>query len=123
MFCTEFKVSSGFEFTPAAPSASQQTLLSMIRTFWLWTVARLTPEERERMAFMLNNTPPFGKRVPKFDGKRVVGRPGACSAREYEGLLRCNHLLVFQIPGKMDSEEARLWREVPEVAVIVWEED
>lgn len=115
-------MSPGFGFTPA-PSASQQTLLSMIRTFWLWTVARLTPEERERMAFMLNNTPPFGKRVPKFDGKRIVGQPGSCSAREYEGLLRCCPMLVFQIPGKLDSEEATLWREAAEVMVIVWEED
>lgn len=98
-------------------------MLSMIRTFWLWTVARLTPEEREWMAVMLNSTPPFGKRVPKFNGKRIVGRPGACSAREYEGLLRCNHLLVCQIPGKADSEETRLWRETPEVMVMVWDED
>ena len=75
-------MSPGFEFAPAVPNASQQTMLSMIRTFWLWTVARLTPEEREWMAVMLDSTPPFGKRVPKFNGKRIVGRPGTCPARE-----------------------------------------
>jgi len=119
----EFKVSSGFEFSPAVPSASQQTLLSMIRTFWIWTLSGFTPEQRDRTAFMLDATPPYGKRVPRFKGKAVVDRPGDCSARVYEGLFRCLPLLVFQVPGKETSDEATLWREFAEVAVMAWEED
>ncbi|KAH9836384.1 uncharacterized protein C8Q71DRAFT_708983 [Rhodofomes roseus] len=119
----EFAVSPGFEFSPAVRSASQQTLLSMIRMFWIWTVARLTPEERDRMAFMLECTPPHGKRVPKFNGKAIVNKPDKCSARVYEGLFRCLPMIVFQLPGKETSDEAALWRRFPEMAVMAWEED
>jgi hypothetical protein len=100
-----------------------QTLLSICRTFFIWTVAFLDDGERTSLAFMLDNTPPHGRRVPKFSGRKVVGAPGACSSRVYEGLFRTLHLIVFQIPGMERSQEAKLWRVFPESAVLLWEED
>jgi hypothetical protein len=89
----------------------------------MWTVSRLDKKERERLAYMLNHITPYGRRVPKFNGEEIVAFPATCCARVYEGFFRTLALIVFQIPGREVSEEAKLWRMFAESAIMVWEED
>lgn len=110
------------EFRPADREPLQQAMLSIIRLLFLESMAGLTAQQREWMAYMLDNTPSHGKRVPRFNGKDIVARPGECSARVYEGLFRCLAYLFIQVDGKEEVEGSK-WRGVAETFVMLWRED
>lgn len=77
------------------------------------------PAEREELSKRLDLTPPYGNRIPKFDGKKCVEQPGHLSAKVYEGLMRT---VTFVVIGMTDDGVLELWRELAEVGVQTWEE-
>ncbi|KAF8995494.1 hypothetical protein BDQ17DRAFT_1365692 [Cyathus striatus] len=82
----------------------KKVLLSCTKCYWIALISSFDEEEKEEMARRLDLVPPYGKRVPEFDGSKCVKEPGKLSEREYEGLMRTVHLLG-------------------EVGVHTWEED
>ncbi|EJD46108.1 hypothetical protein AURDEDRAFT_164765 [Auricularia subglabra TFB-10046 SS5] len=109
-------------FRPADREPLQQAMLSIVRLLFLESMAGLTAQQKEWMARMLDITPSHGKRVPRFNGKDIVARPGELSARVYEGLFRCLTYLFIQVDGK-EEVEGKKWRSVAETLVMLWRED
>ncbi|KII84883.1 hypothetical protein PLICRDRAFT_179211 [Plicaturopsis crispa FD-325 SS-3] len=111
---------AAYAFSPAPPYKFRRVLLSCIRCYWLALVATRSDAERDELAARLNCIPPYGDRVPAFDGKKTVEKPGELSAKEYEGLMRTIHLVILGMPGI--GEIVKTWRELGEVGVQTWEE-
>jgi len=105
---------------PSPPELFKRVLLSCVRCYWLALVASFDEKEKEEMAKRLDCVPPYGKRVPQFDGNRCVEKPGELNAREYEGLMRTIHLVAL---GMVAKDVVKSWKEIGEVGVQTWEED
>ena len=134
------EVASPYAFTPKPPYTFRRVLLSCIRCYWLALIATCSPEELEELAvrlsmvrtnsrhpaaclsFSLSQIPPYGDRIPQFDGDKCVTRPGRLSAREYEGLMRTVHLVLLGIP-RLEGDIRDTWEELGEVGVQTWEEN
>lgn len=71
------------------------------------------------MAKRLDCLPPYGERVPQYNGSKCVEKPGELDAREYEGLMRTMHLVVL---GMVSKDVMSTWNEIGEVGVMNWEE-
>ncbi|KAF8070402.1 hypothetical protein FPV67DRAFT_1668258 [Lyophyllum atratum] len=117
---TEALITTPYAFTPSPPELFKRVLLSCIRCYWLALVASFDDKEKDEMAKRLDCIPPFGKRVPRFNGKRCVEKPGELNAREYEGLMRTIHLVAL---GMVSNDIVKSWNEIGETGVQTWEED
>lgn len=82
-------------------------------------IASFNDHEKDEMMHRLDCTPPFGKRIPKFNGKKCVEKPGELSAKEYEGLMRTIHLVAL---GMVSRDVQKSWSEIGEAGVQTWEE-
>ena len=76
--------------------------------------------ERKEIGRRLDLTPPFGNKVPHFDGKKCIDDPGELSAKEYEGMMRVMVLLLLDMEGM--EEIQKTWQELAEVGLHTWEE-
>ncbi|KAF8971069.1 hypothetical protein BDZ97DRAFT_1753414 [Flammula alnicola] len=113
------KVEAPYAFTPPPPYTYRSVLLSCIKCYWLAQVASLDDAKRGELAKRLDVIPPYGKRIPQFNGTRCVEKAGELNAREYEGLMRT---VVYVVLGLSEDGVAKMWRELAEVGVMTWEE-
>ncbi|TFK44457.1 hypothetical protein BDQ12DRAFT_717608 [Crucibulum laeve] len=116
----DLEVDAPYAFTPAPPYKFRRVLLSCTKCFWIALVLSLTPDEKKEMEQRLALVPPFGARVPQFDGQKCIQEPGSLNEREYEGLMRTVHLVAI---GMVPKEVGKIWREIGEVGVQTWEEE
>ncbi|GLB37362.1 hypothetical protein LshimejAT787_0404130 [Lyophyllum shimeji] len=114
------EVAAPYAFTPSPPELFKRVLLSCTRCYWLALVAFLDEQGKDEMTKRLDCVPPYGKRVPRFDGKRCIEKPGELNEREYEGLMRTIHLVAL---GMVSKDIVKSWYELGEVGVQTWEED
>lgn len=114
------QVAPEFAFTPAAPEPFRRVFLSIIKCYWLAIIASLSATDRTEVGNRLNQIPPYGKRIPIFDGARCVEKPGELSDRVYEGLFRT---VMYVLIGLVDKDVLRWWETMAEAAVMNWEED
>lgn len=82
-------------------------------------VETLDEAEKEELSMRLELVPPYGNRIPKFDGKKCVGKPAELNAREYEGLMRVTVMVIVNLTS---NDLVKMWRELAEVGVQTWEE-
>lgn len=115
----DLKVDSPYAFTPAPPYKFRPVLLSCIKCYWMALVKSLSDGERTELGMRLDLVPPYGKRIPKLNGKKCVETPGDLTANEYEGLMRVTNMVIVQLTS---DEIVRMWRELAEVGVQTWEE-
>ncbi|KAF9528482.1 hypothetical protein CPB83DRAFT_875940 [Crepidotus variabilis] len=113
------QIDAPYAYSPAPPYIFRPILLSCTKTYWLAVIAALSDDQKKEMAQRLNCIPPYGKRVPQFDGKRCVEQASELNDREYEGIMRC---AMFALINLLPSEVVRFWRELSEVGVQTWEE-
>ena len=73
--------------------------------------------------------PPYGERIPKFDGKRCVEKAGDLKVAEYEGLMRtATFVLADMVEGSgevsagLTEDLVDWWSALAEACVMNWEE-
>ncbi|KDR75276.1 hypothetical protein GALMADRAFT_140802 [Galerina marginata CBS 339.88] len=116
---SNLKVDPPYAFTPSPPYQFRSVLLSCIKCYWVALIKVLNDGEKNELAERLNVVPPFGRRIPRFDGKKCVENPGELDAREYEGLMRVTTFVVINLTS---DDVVKMWRELAEVGVQTWEE-
>ena len=117
----DLQVDASFAFTPSdsLPYKYRAVLLSCTRYYWTALVTSLDEDKKKQLAVRLSIIPPFGERVPAFDGTRCVEQGDALKASEYEGLMR---VTAFVVVGLAANEVVMMWRELGMVGVQTWEE-
>ena len=88
--------------------------MSCTKTYWLAILAALDDQQKAEIAKRIDCIPPYGKRVPNFNGKRCIEKAAELNEKEYEGLMRT---VVFVVVGLLPTEVAKFWRELSEVGV------
>lgn len=115
----DLQVNAPFAFTPSPPYKYRAVLLSCTRCYWLALVAALDEDRKKQLALRLAAIPPFGERVPAFNGTRCVEQADALKANEYEGIMR---VVAFVVVGLASNDLVMMWRELGMVGVQTWEE-
>ncbi|KAF9564794.1 hypothetical protein CPC08DRAFT_705089 [Agrocybe pediades] len=113
------QVDPPYAFDPPPPYKFRSVLLSCIKCYWMALVKSLSEAEKAELGMRLDLVPPFGDRVPKFDGKKCVEKPGELNQREYEGIMRVTNMVIVQLTS---NEVVRMWRELAQAGVLNWEE-
>ena len=115
----DLQIAAPYAYTPGPAYNFRPVLLSCTKTYWLAILAALDDQQKAEIAKRLDCIPPYGKRVPTFNGKRCVEKAAELNEKEYEGLMRT---VVFVVVGLLPTEVAKFWRELSEVGVQTWEE-
>ncbi|CAA7259156.1 unnamed protein product [Cyclocybe aegerita] len=114
------KIDAPYAYAPAPPYTYRSVLLSCTKTYWVALLAALDDDKKAEIAQRLEMVPPYGKRVPKFKGKRCVQKAAELNEREYEGLMRT---AMFVAMGLVPDFVVEWWRELGEVGVMNWEDE
>ncbi|KJA20006.1 hypothetical protein HYPSUDRAFT_68773 [Hypholoma sublateritium FD-334 SS-4] len=115
----DLRVDAPFAFAPAPPYKYRAVLLSCTRCYWLALVGALDEDGKKQLALRLGAVPPYGERVPAFNGARCVAQAGALTAGEYEGLMR---VVAYVAIGLAADDVAGMWRELATVGVQTWQD-